>query len=72
MPEGGVLPLPQLFSVPRVAVPAGEYFVDSRAWPRTGPEISTGVSGVMRRLKLEDGLVVEIETLGHGYHEPES
>jgi hypothetical protein len=31
-----------------------------------------GTSKLMRRLKLEDGLVVEIETLGHGYHEPES
>lgn len=29
-----------------------------------------GTSKLMRRLRLEDGLVVEIETLGHGYHEP--
>jgi hypothetical protein len=28
-----------------------------------------GPNKLMRRLKLEDGLVVEIETLGHGYHD---
>jgi len=29
-----------------------------------------GPNKLMRRLRLEDGLVTEIETLGHGYHEP--
>ncbi len=29
-----------------------------------------GTQKLMRRLRIEDGLVVEIETLGHGYHEP--
>jgi hypothetical protein len=29
-----------------------------------------GPNKLMRRLRLEDGLVVEIETLGHGYHDP--
>jgi hypothetical protein len=28
-----------------------------------------GRQKLMRRLRLEDGLVVEIETLGHGYHD---
>jgi len=28
-----------------------------------------GTQKLMRRLRLEEGLVVEIETLGHGYHE---
>ena len=27
-----------------------------------------GPNKLMRRLRLEDGLVTEIETLGHGYH----
>ena len=39
--------------VPRVAVPAGEYNVFSSALPRTGPDNSNGVSGVMRRLNGE-------------------
>lgn len=30
-----------------------------------------GPNKLMRRLKLEDGLVVEIETLGHGYFDPD-
>jgi len=29
-----------------------------------------GTHKLMRRLRLEDGLVTEIETLGHGYREP--
>jgi len=29
-----------------------------------------GPNKLMRRLRLEDGLVTEIETLGHGYHAP--
>jgi hypothetical protein len=29
-----------------------------------------GPSKLMRRLRLEDGLVVEIKTLGYGYREP--
>jgi len=29
-----------------------------------------GPNKLMRRLRLEDGLVTEIETLGHGYNEP--
>ena len=28
-----------------------------------------GPHKLMRRLRLEDGLVTQIETLGHGYHE---
>jgi hypothetical protein len=39
--------------VPRVDVPAGEYSVLTSALPRTGPDSSNGVSGVMRRLKGE-------------------
>jgi hypothetical protein len=27
-----------------------------------------GPSKLMRRLRFEDGLLVEVETLGHGYH----
>lgn len=30
-----------------------------------------GPSKLMRRLKFEDGLLVEVETLGHGYHPPQ-
>lgn len=29
-----------------------------------------GPTKLMRRLKFEDGLLVDVETLGHGYHEP--
>ena len=29
-----------------------------------------GTQKLMRRLRIEGGLVVEIETLGHGYREP--
>lgn len=29
-----------------------------------------GTNKLMRRLRLEDGLVTDIETLGHGYHDP--
>jgi hypothetical protein len=29
-----------------------------------------GPNKLMRRLRLEDGLVVEVETLGRGYHDP--
>jgi hypothetical protein len=29
-----------------------------------------GPSKLMRRLKFEDGLLVDVETLGHGYHPP--
>ncbi len=29
-----------------------------------------GPSKLMRRLKFEDGLLVDVETLGHGYHSP--
>jgi hypothetical protein len=49
----GVTLAPQLLMVPRVSVPAGEYFVFSRALPRAGPFSWTGVSGVMRRLYAE-------------------
>ena len=44
------MPVPQLFSVPRVAVPSDEYSVFIKALPRAGPASCTGVSGVMRRL----------------------
>lgn len=30
-----------------------------------------GPNKLMRRVKLEDGIVVEVETLGHGYHDPD-
>lgn len=30
-----------------------------------------GPHKLMRRLRLEDGIVVEVETLGHGYNEPD-
>lgn len=29
-----------------------------------------GPTKLMRRLRFEDGLLVDVETLGHGYHEP--
>jgi hypothetical protein len=29
-----------------------------------------GPNKLMRRLKFEDGLLVDVETLGHGYHSP--
>ncbi len=29
-----------------------------------------GPSKLMRRLKFEDGLLVDVETLSHGYHSP--
>ena len=29
-----------------------------------------GPSKLMRRLKFEDGLLVDVETLSHGYHDP--
>lgn len=29
-----------------------------------------GTQKLMRRLRIEEGLVVEIETLGHGYRDP--
>ena len=45
MPQG-VLPVPQLFSVPRVVVPVGENLVIICALPRAGPEISMGLSEV--------------------------
>ncbi len=31
-----------------------------------------GPRKLMRRLKFEDGLLVDVETLGHGYHPPGS
>lgn len=30
-----------------------------------------GPNKLMRRLRLEDGIVVEVETLGYGYNEPD-
>jgi hypothetical protein len=45
--------LAQLLMVPRPAVPAGEYCVRIWALPATGPVKVIGVSGVMRRLKLD-------------------
>jgi hypothetical protein len=48
------LPVPQLFRVPRVRVPVVEYLVTISALPRATPLTDfMGVSGVMRRLKLE-------------------
>lgn len=29
-----------------------------------------GPRKLMRRVRIEDGIVTDIETLGHGYHEP--
>ena len=52
MPQG-VLPLPQLLSVPRVRVPSGENFVTNSAWPRAGPDSWISVAPVMRRLNGE-------------------
>lgn len=52
-----------------------------RGWPHyLGPDpvavaveywiYNLGPHRLMRRLRFEDGLLVEIETLGHGYHAP--
>ena len=48
-----VLPLPQLFIVPRVLVPLGENLVTNSGLPRAGPDSSISVVPVMRRLKAE-------------------
>jgi hypothetical protein len=45
--------VPQLFSVPRVAVPVGEYLVTISELLRAGPEIWQRVSAVTRRLKAD-------------------
>jgi hypothetical protein len=45
--------VPQLLMVPRQSLPEVENFVFISALPRATPLTCMGVSGVMRRLKLE-------------------
>nr|BFF25954.1 hypothetical protein GCM10025732_39190 [Glycomyces mayteni] len=46
----GVVPPAQLFSVPSAVAPSASAVVLSRSEPAAGPEITNGVSAVMRRL----------------------
>ncbi len=47
----GVMPPPQLLSVPRMRVPSGSADVFSRSLPAAGPVTSNGVVPVIRRLR---------------------
>ncbi len=49
MPHG-VLPVPQLLTVPRALVPLGLYFVTRCALPAAGPVKMASLRVVMRRL----------------------
>lgn len=47
-----------------VRVAGGDIEIQVETWT-----YNLGPQKLMRRLRLEDGLVVEIETLGYGYHD---